>query len=141
MEQAELAEIDASNETTPAPVNAEELLGLAKSLIADNLLTPTQLAVVQNAPREFLRSLLWHGALSPEQASAQTAIVEEVVDALVRAYFQSLLAKASEGEKYDDARLKKALLKAQVSAVEALENALNGASADQVVQIAHELKD
>lgn len=119
MEQAELAEIDAAIETTPAPATAEELLGLAKSLIADDLLTPEQLKMLQDDPLDFLRSLL------PEAPSAASAVmVSDVKEAIVKGYFQSLLAKASEGEKYDEKRVKDCLLKAQVNALEALAQAV-----------------
>ncbi len=141
MEQAELAEIDATMETTPPPATAEALLGLARSLIEDNLLTEAQLSVLQSSPFDYLRELVTGRVDVIDSEHPAFAMASEVCNGIVRGYFQSLLAKASEGEKFDEVRLKKALLKAQVAAVEALEGALSGATPDMVVAIAGALQN
>jgi hypothetical protein len=120
----------------PPPDTAEALLELARTLIKDNLLTPAQLSVLQESPSDFLRSLV----ADPLSAEAFN-MVAEIKDALAKGYFQSLLAKAVEGEKYDEARLKQALLKARLKAVEKLEGFLESAHSLEAIRIAECLKN
>lgn len=120
-----------------APITAEQLLAKLKAMVADNLLSQAQIDFMQQDPDGFIRSLCPDPALHYAfEAAAQ------VMRAIVTGYFQSLLLKSTEGEKFDEGRLQRALLKAQIAGVEALEGALSeGATIEQKIRIVEMLKE
>lgn len=117
---------------------AEQVLQQIRNSITEGLFSQAQLEQMVAGPLTFIRCLI----PNPVSTEALT-IADQVMQGIAIGYFQSLLAKATEGEKYDEGRMNRALLKARTTAIEALEQVLQepNATVEQRIRIVELLKE